>query len=91
MSQRAARARLYEFMDRNAPVEERIFGDGHWLRPQFIQPYKCKNVLIEGVRIIDSPMWEVHPVLCENLIVRGVHIETHGPNNDGCDTVEVEC
>lgn len=85
MSQRAARARLYEFMDRNAPVSERIFGEGHWLRPQFIQPYECKNVLIEGVKIIDSPMWEVHPVLCENVIVRNLHIATHGPNNDGCD------
>ena len=85
MSQRAARARLYEFMDRNAPLSERVFGDGHWLRPQFIQPYKCKNVLIEGVKIIDSPMWEVHPVLCENVTVRNLHIATHGPNNDGCD------
>lgn len=85
MSQRAARARLYEFMDRNAPVSERIFGDGHWLRPQFIQPYKCKNVLVEGVRIIDSPMWEVHPVMCENVTVRNIHVETHGPNNDGCN------
>ncbi|MBK8811879.1 MAG: glycoside hydrolase family 28 protein [Acidobacteria bacterium] len=85
ISQKAARARLYELMDRNAPLAERIFGVGHYLRPQFIQPYKCRNVLIEGVRIIDSPMWEVHPVLCENVIVRGVHIATHGPNNDGCD------
>lgn len=85
MNQRAARARLYEFMDRNAPVEERIFGEGHWLRPQFIQPYKCRNVLIEGVKLIDSPMWEVHPVLCENVTVRNLHIATHGPNNDGCD------
>ena len=85
MSQRAARARLYEFMDRDAPVSERIFGEGHWLRPQFIQPYKCKNVLIEGVRIIDSPMWEVHPVMCENVTIRNLHIATHGPNNDGCD------
>lgn len=85
MSQRAARARLYEFMDRNAPVEERIFGEGHWLRPQFIQPYKCKNVLIEGVKIIDSPMWEVHPVMCENVTVRNIYVETHGPNNDGCN------
>jgi unsaturated rhamnogalacturonyl hydrolase len=24
-------------------------------------------------------------VLSTNVIVRGVHIETHGPNNDGCD------
>ena len=86
ISQRAARAKLYEFMGRNAPVEERIFGgEKDYLRPQFIQPYKCKNVLIEGVRIVDSPMWEVHPVLCENVIVRNLHIATHGPNNDGCD------
>lgn len=85
ISQRAARARLYEMMDKGVPVAERIFGEGHWLRPQFIQPYKCKNVLIEGVKIIDSPMWEVHPVLCENVIVRNLHIATHGPNNDGCD------
>ena len=85
ISQRAARARLYEMMDKNVPVEERVFGIGHYLRPQFIQPYKCKNVLIEGVTILDSPMWEVHPVLCENVTVRNLHISSHGPNNDGCD------
>ena len=85
ISQRPARARLYEMMNKNVPVAERVFGIGHYLRPQFIQPYKCKNVLIEGVKIIDSPMWEVHPVLCENVTIRNLHIATHGPNNDGCD------
>ncbi len=85
ISQKAARARLYEMMEKGVPVKERIFGEGHYLRPQFIQPYKCKNVLIEGVTIVDSPMWEVHPVLCENVIVRGLNITSHGPNNDGCD------
>ena len=86
ISQRDARARLYEMMDKNVPVEKRIFGgEKDFLRPQFIQPYKCKNVLIEGVKIVDSPMWEVHPVLCENVTIRNLHIATHGPNNDGCD------
>lgn len=85
MSQRPARAKLYEYMDRNAPVAERVFGDGHWLRPQFIQPYRCENVLVEGIKIVDSPMWEVHPVLCKNVTVRNIHVETHGPNNDGCN------
>jgi polygalacturonase len=86
LSQRAARARLYDMMDKNVPVAERVFGGAEdYLRPQFIQPYKCKNVLIEGVKIVDSPMWEVHPVMCENVTVRGVHINSHGPNNDGCD------
>lgn len=85
LSQREARASLYEMMDKKVPVAERIFGEGHYLRPQFIQPYKCKNVLIEGVKIVDSPMWEVHPVLCENVTIRNLHIASHGPNNDGCD------
>ena len=86
ISQKDARARLYKMMDENVPVEKRIFGgEKDYLRPQFIQPYKCKNVLIEGVNIVDSPMWEVHPVLCENVIIRKLNIATHGPNNDGCD------
>jgi polygalacturonase len=85
LSQRTARAKLYEMMDKGVPVSQRIFGEGHYLRPQFIQPYRCKNVLIEGVKIIDSPMWEVHPVMCENVTVRKLHIASHGPNNDGCN------
>jgi polygalacturonase len=53
--------------------------------PNFIQPYRCRNVLIEGVTIVNSPMWEVHPVLCTNVIVRRVLVNSHGPNNDGCN------
>jgi polygalacturonase len=84
-NQKAARARLYKMMEAGTPVAERVFGNGQALRPNFIQPYKCKNVLIEGVKIINSPMWEVHPVLCENVTVRKLWISSHGPNNDGCD------
>lgn len=84
-NQRAARARLFEMAERGAPVAERMFAAGSYLRPQFIQPYRCRNVLIEGVTIVHSPMWEIHPVLCENVTVRAVTIATHGPNNDGCD------
>jgi polygalacturonase len=84
-NQRADRAGLVQMSDKGVPVSERVFGAGHYLRPQFIQPYRCQNVLIEGVQIVNSPMWEIHPVLCTNVIVRGVKISSHGPNNDGCD------
>ncbi|MBP8257204.1 MAG: glycoside hydrolase family 28 protein [Opitutaceae bacterium] len=83
--QRAARDKLIEMGEANVPVEQRVFGPGHYLRPNFIQPYRCRNVLIEGVTILRSPMWEVHPVLCENVTVRGLTIRSHGSNNDGCD------
>lgn len=84
-NQKAARAKLYQMMEKGTPVSERVFGPGSYLRPQFIQPYRCKNILIEGVKIINSPMWEIHPVLSENITVRNVWISSHGPNNDGCD------
>jgi polygalacturonase len=82
-NQNAGRKRLFEMGEKGTPVSERIFGNGYYLRPNFIQPYRCRNILIEGISIINSPMWEIHPVLCENVTVRGVHIQTHGPNNDG--------
>jgi len=84
-NQRAARTRMMEMAERGVPVAERVFAGGSYLRPQFIQPYRCRNVLIEGVTIINSPMWEIHPVLCQNVTVRDVKINSHGPNNDGCD------
>lgn len=84
-NQLKSRTNLVEMIERNVEVIERVFGEGHYLRPQFIQPYRCQNVLIQGVTIKNSPMWEIHPVLCTNLTVDKVSINTHGPNNDGCN------
>jgi polygalacturonase len=83
--QTAARNRLFDMGDKGVPVAERVFGEGSYLRPNFIQPYRCRNVLIEGVTLKRSPMWQVHPVLCESVIVRGLTIDAAGPNTDGCD------
>jgi polygalacturonase len=76
---------LNDLSDQGVPVAARIFGDGFKLRPNFFQPYRCKNVLIENVKIRRSPMWEINPVLCTNVTIRGLDIFSHGPNNDGCD------
>ncbi len=76
---------LVEMGRKGVPVAERVFGEGHKLRPNFIQPVRCRNVLIEGVRVINSPMWTLNPVYCTNVTIRGVTVETDGPNTDGCD------
>ena len=81
----ASRDKLFAQGEKGVPVEERVYGPGHYLRTQFIQPYRCRNILIEGVKIVRSPMWEVNPVLCQNVTVRGLTIVSHGPNNDGCN------
>lgn len=67
------------------PLYERVFGEGHLLRPAFVEPVSCTNVLIEGITLIDSPFWVIHPLFCENVTVRGVRVDTTNDNNDGCD------
>ena len=84
-TQKSARARLDKMNNDGVPVANRVFGNGDFLRPNFIQFNQCQNVLIEGVKIRRSPMWELHPLLCTNVTVRGVDIRSHGANNDGCD------
>lgn len=67
------------------PVYKRVFGEGHYLRPCMIQFYGCKRVLVEDVKIYDSPFWIIHPVFCDNVTVRNVYIDSNNYNNDGCD------
>lgn len=76
---------LMEMAEKNIPISERIFGNGHYLRPNFIEPFECENVLIQGVNIINAPFWILHPLKSTNVIIDGVNIKSHGPNNDGCD------
>jgi len=80
-----ARNLLHELNHQQTDPRTRIFGDGHYLRPNFIQPYNSQNILIADVKIINSPMWNVNPVLCENVTVENVSIIAHGPNTDGVD------
>jgi polygalacturonase len=84
-SQKDARAKLMAMAEQGVPVEQRVFGDASFLRPNFFQSYKCENVLVRGVTFRNSPMWFLHPVLCRNVSFMEVTVEGLGPNNDGCD------
>lgn len=46
---------------------------------------RCSQVLIEGITLKNSPFWCIHPLYCEDVTVRNVIIDSHFPNNDGCD------
>lgn len=77
--------RLLKLNDEKVPFEKRIFGEGFYLRPTMIEFFKCKNILIEGVTLKDSPFWFMHPMLSSNITVDGVKTNSTGPNTDGCD------
>ncbi len=58
-----------------------------WPRPRMINIYRSKNIAIEGISILDSPSWTVHPVRCENIRIDGVTIISpkDSLNTDGID------
>lgn len=77
------------------PVEQRRFGEGHYLRPGFLQFMHCQDVLIDGPTFVDSPFWVVHPVYCNNVTVRNVtvvnrHLNSDGVDPDSCTDVLIE-
>jgi polygalacturonase len=84
--QKASRSLLMDMAAAGVPVQERLFGEGHFLRSAMIEFNRCNGVLIEGVTIRNAPFWSVHPVLSKRVIARGVSIENPvGANADGID------
>src|SRR5712671_2398035 len=49
-TQKAARSRLDKMNNDGVPVAKRVFGEGDFLRPPFVEFNLCRNVLIEGVK-----------------------------------------
>jgi len=74
------------------PMEKRVFGKGHYLRPCMIEFVGCTDVLMQGYQVAATPFWIHHPVACRNVHIAKVRMESMGPNSDGfdpesCDTV----
>lgn len=78
--------KLYTDAFNYVPVEQRqMVNDTAHLRPQFIQFNRCENVLMQGVKVTNSPFWTIHPYLCKNVVLRDLKVYAHGHNNDGVD------
>lgn len=66
-----------------------------FFRPPFIQPIRCENVRIEGVKIMNSPFWTVNPEFCDNVTIKGITINnilspnTDGINPESCKNVHI--
>ncbi|MDO3380712.1 glycoside hydrolase family 28 protein [Gilvimarinus algae] len=67
------------------PLEQRIFGEGTYLRPVFVQFMDAERVLLDGYSIINAPFWINHLVYTQSATVRNLKVDSHFPNNDGID------
>lgn len=78
--------RLYNMAWNRVPVKQRnMVDDTSHLRPQFIHFNRSENILLEGVKITNSPFWTIHLYLARNVVIRKVNVYAQGHNNDGVD------
>jgi polygalacturonase len=58
-----------------------------FLRPPLVQFLDCTRVRLEGVTLVDSPFWTVHPLYCRDVTLSHLAIcNPHdAPNTDGID------
>jgi polygalacturonase len=59
----------------------------HHPRPRLVVFDHCKHIVIEGVTIENSPMWQVVPYYSDDVTIRQVKIlaPQHSPNTDAMD------
>lgn len=77
-----------EVVQKPTPAEATVLKST--FRPAFIEPNHSKNILIEDIKLRNTPFWQVHPLNSENVLVRGIDIysnkttgyESSGWNND---------
>ena len=58
-----------------------------FLRPNMLSLTDCKQILLEGFTIQNSPAWTIHPLLCQDITVRRVTARNpwYGQNTDAID------
>ena len=83
--QKEDKKRIRQMGNDQIPIEERVFGEDHFLRPSGIEFINCKNILFEDFAIQETPFWTIHPVLCKNITARHLNIKKGTHNDDGFD------
>ncbi|MGA7339533.1 MAG: glycoside hydrolase family 28 protein [Terracidiphilus sp.] len=63
-----------------------ILGNGH-ARPKLVIFDHCKHVLVEGITVQNSPMWQLVPYYSDDVTIRNVRILAPypSPNTDAID------
>ncbi|MFJ5625313.1 glycoside hydrolase family 28 protein [Peribacillus loiseleuriae] len=64
-------------------------------RPRLIQFKDSNNILLQGLKITNSPSWTIHPLYSNNVVIDSVNVQNpaspvDAPNTDGVDPDSVD-
>lgn len=56
-------------------------------RPRLLFLNNCKNVVVNGITVTNSPSWNIHPYFCEDISFYDIKVigPKDSPNTDGLD------
>jgi polygalacturonase len=68
----------------------RYFPKGIYInRPYIIRFVSCSKVRVDGITLLNSPMWMQHYLNCDTVWIHGIKVNNHGaPNND---MIDIDC
>lgn len=74
----------YRFVKR---VSRYHYAGEFYPRPTLIYLENCQQVVIKGVRLVDSPFWSLHMAGCDTVLIEGITIDNplDVANSDGID------
>ncbi len=77
--------RLLDALEQHTPAPKELYlAAAPFLRPSFVRFMDSKNVLVQGIHFVGSPMWTVHILYSEKVVVDGVTVDTYpGVHTDG--------
>ncbi|MCU0469956.1 MAG: glycosyl hydrolase family 28 protein [Arcicella sp.] len=69
------------------PSMEELESYKDFLRPNMLSLTRCKNIILEGFTLQNSPAWTMHPLLCDHITVRNVTVNNpwYAQNSDAID------
>lgn len=67
-------------------VNHKVMKNGSY-RPKGIFLTNCKNITLQGIKVKNTPSWNIHPFFSENLNILDIRLESpkDSPNTDGCN------
>lgn len=78
---------LKDVNNADIPIAERVYTDpaADYFRPETMEFFLCQNILVDGVKITNSPFWCVKPVFSQSCTFRNMAFDAMVVNNDGID------
>ncbi|HEX5055779.1 MAG TPA: glycosyl hydrolase family 28-related protein [Gammaproteobacteria bacterium] len=83
------REKLLRQDDAAAPVKNRVYGEGTYLRPSMIQFIESERILLEDVTLTNAPFRGIHLASTDHSTVRKIHVDSRRPGNEGINLESV--